>query len=255
MSKTHLVFGDAHAHPDYSNERADYLGKLINDLRPDVVIDIGDTADMLSLNSYDKGVKAYVGRSYAADIDAHNEFQDKVWHYIRRSKRKLPRRVRLIGNHEHRISRALNLQPELAGTIGLEDLQLSKYYDTIVEYDGSTPGIIDIDGIAYAHYFISGVLGRPVSGEHQAHALLNKNYISSTQGHSHVFDYAHRFTKHGRSIQTLISGCYQDYHTDWAGQGNNLWWRGCFIKHNVDDGRYDLEAVSMNRLKEKYGLR
>jgi len=253
MSKIHLVFGDAHAHPDYSNDRADYLGSLISDVRPDVVIDIGDTADFPSLSSYDKGKRSFVGKSYAKDIEAHNEFQDRVWSRVRRGKRKLPRRVRLIGNHEQRIDRCLDLHPELDGTVGYRKLELERYYDTVVPYDGGTPGVICIDGILYAHYFVSGVMGRPISGEHHAYTLLARNYNSSTQGHSHLFDYSVRTTGEGERIQGLISGCFQDYDAPWAGQANKLWWRGCFIKRSVDSGSYDLEAVSLSALKKEYG--
>jgi hypothetical protein len=59
---THLVIPDQHAHPDFHNKRADWLGQLIKELRPDVVINIGDAADMPSLSSYDKGTKGFQGR-------------------------------------------------------------------------------------------------------------------------------------------------------------------------------------------------
>lgn len=250
--KTHLVFGDSHAHPDYSNDRADYLGSLISDVRPDVVIDIGDTADFPSLSSYDKGKRSFVGKSYAKDVEAHNEFQDRVWSRVRRSKRKLPRRIRLIGNHEQRIDRVLDLNPELEGTVGYKSLDLERYYDTVVHYSGSTPGQVTVDGITYAHFFVSGILGRPIFGEHPAFSLLSKNHHSSTQGHSHVFDYCVRSVGTSK-IQGLISGCFQDYDAPWAGQANKLWWRGCFIKRSVDSGSYDLEAVSLSALKKEYG--
>lgn len=252
MSSIHLVFGDAHAHPDHSNARADLLGNLLIDLKPDVVIDIGDTADMPSLSTYDKGKRDFVGRSYERDIASHNEFQDRVWHRYRRSKKKLPRRVRLIGNHEQRIDRALDLHPELAGAISYNHLEIERYYDDIIYYDGQTPGSISIDGVIYSHYFVSGLMGRPLSGEHTAYSLLGKNYQSSTQGHSHIFDSCVRTTAEGRRLQGLVSGCFQDYDADWAGQSNRLWWRGCFIKKNVDAGSYDLEAVSLERLRKEY---
>lgn len=249
----HLVFGDAHAHPDHSNERADWLGSLIMDSKPDVIIDIGDTADMPSLSTYDKGKRDFIGRSYERDVAAHNEFQDRVWSKLRRSKKKLPRRIRLIGNHEQRIDRALDLHPELGGTIGYDDLELDRYYDDIIYYDGQTPGSVSVDGIVYSHFFISGLMGRPLSGEHTAYSLLGKNFQSSSQGHSHIHDYCVRTTVEGQRLQGLVTGCFQDYDADWAGQSNRLWWRGCFIKHNVDRGSYDLEAVSLDRLKKEYG--
>ena len=62
--KTHLVIPDSHAHPDYSNERYDWLAELILDIKPDVVIDIGDWFDMPSLCSYDRGTKGFEGRRF-----------------------------------------------------------------------------------------------------------------------------------------------------------------------------------------------
>lgn len=247
----HLVFGDTHCHPKHNNNRARWLGKLILDTRPDVVIDLGDTADMPSLSSYDKGKRSFVGNSYAADIQAHNEFQDILWSTVRRSKRKLPRRVRLIGNHEQRIDRALDLSPELVGTIGYSSLDLNKYYDDIVYYTGQTPGIIELDGVSYSHYFVSGVMGRPISGDRIASSLLSKRFSSSTQGHVHTLDSCVRNIE-GRTLQGLVAGCFMDYDAEWAGQMSSLWWKGCFLKSNVDKGRYDLEMISMERLKYEY---
>ena len=252
MSKVHLVWGDAHAHPDYSNDRADWLGDLICDVRPDVVIDVGDTADFPSLASYDKGKRSFVGRSYAKDVEAHNEFQDRVWSRVRKAKKRLPRRIRLIGNHEQRIDRCLDLHPELTGVVGYESLQLPQYYDDIVRYEGTTPGVIEVDGVSYAHYFPNGLMGRPMGGEHQAYTLLAKRHSSSTQGHSHTLDFCVR-TAANKRLMGLVSGCFQDYESPWAGQINKLWWRGCFVKRNVEDGSYDLEQISLDTLRKEYG--
>lgn len=253
MSRIHIIIGDPHAHPNHNNNRALHISRLIADLRPDVVVQLGDAADMPSLSSYDKGKRSFQGRSYAADIAAHSDFQDKLWHYVRRQKKKLPMRVALIGNHEERIDRALNLQPELTGTIGYEDLDLEKYYDVVVPYSGQTPGVIEIDGVFYAHYFTSGVMGNSVSGEHQAYTLLAKKFSSCTQGHTHTFDHCMRTSAGGKKIIGLVAGCAMDYKSDWAGEVENLWWRGVFIKRGVEDGHYDLEAVSLSRLAKEYG--
>ena len=51
MSKTAVVFSCAHAHPEVSNERFTGLGKFLYDLKPDYVVDLGDGADMHSLNA------------------------------------------------------------------------------------------------------------------------------------------------------------------------------------------------------------
>lgn len=251
--KTHIVIPDPHAHPEHSNERAHWIGKLIHDVRPDTVVCIGDSADMSSLASYDRGTKAFVGRTYQKDIEAHVDFQDRLWWEVRKHKKKMPMSYFCVGNHEHRIHKAINLQPELDGTISMRDLALEEYYNKVVYYEGNTPGIVTVDGIHYAHYFITGVMGRPVSGEHPAYSLITKQLSSCTQGHTHVLDYSIRTTADGRRIQGLVCGVGQDYNSTWAGEVNRLWWRGVVIKRNVSDGQYDAEFISMDQLKEIYG--
>jgi len=250
---SHLVIGDQHAHYQHHNKRAEWLSALIHDLKPDVVINLGDGADMPSLSGYDKGRKSFQGRTYRADIDAHLDFQDRLWSPLRRYKKRLPRSVYLIGNHEHRISRAIDVQPELEGAISLNDLQLDNWYDEIVHYEGSTPGTIDVDGIQYAHYFVSGVMGRAISGEHLATSLLSKRFVSSTCGHSHLADYSVRTNGQGRKIMGTVAGVYQDYECDWAGVTQDLWWKGVVFKRNVVNGVYDPEFISLNTIKKEYG--
>lgn len=249
----HLIIPDPHSHYLHHNERAIWAGRLIADVKPDVVVVLGDAADMPSLSGYDKGKKSFQGRTYSADIAAHGDFQERLWSTVRRSKRKLPRRVSLIGNHEERISRAINIQPELEGTVSYSDLQLERYYDDVVHYTGNTPGVIDIDGVHYAHYFVSGVNGRPIGGQHPAYSLITNGHVSCTQGHTHVYSPCLRAGIDGRQIFGLVAGCFIDYQCDWAGEVNKLWWRGCFVKRGVDKGQYDLETISIDRLKREYG--
>ena len=252
----HLVVPDQHAHPFHHNDRADWLGKLIKDLKPDVVINIGDAADMPSMSSYDKGKASFHGKNYEKDIESHLDFQERMWYPFRRSKKRKPRTVFCEGNHEFRIKRAIELQPELEGErfgVSFKDLDLDRYYSDIVEYEGSTPGIISIDGVSYAHYFLTGVSGRPAGGEHPAHTLISKNLVSSTCGHSHLADFCIRSDPDGKKTMACVAGVYQDYNSVWAGRINNLWWRGLVIKRNVEGGRYDPEFVSLERLRKEYG--
>jgi hypothetical protein len=250
---THLIIPDQHAHYQHSNERADWLAQLIIDIKPDVVINIGDSADMPSLSGYDKGKRGFHGRTYRQDIDAHLDFQDRLWAPVVQRKKRLPRSIFCIGNHEWRIERALDLSPELQGSIGLGDLDLGRWYDQVVPYNGGTPGVINVDGILYAHYFISGVMGRPVGGEHPAYSLLQKHYKSATSGHLHLADQCIRTDGDGRKVMGTFCGCYQDYDADWAGEANRLWWRGVLVKNNVDNGTYDPEWISIDSLRKAYG--
>lgn len=243
---------DIHADPNFNNDRADLLAKLTIDLRPDVVINLGDSADMSSLSSYDKGTRSFQGRSYKKDIDAHLDFQERWWLPVKRMKKKLPYRVVLEGNHERRVERALDLSPELAGTIDFKDFDYDTYYDTIVRYDGGTPGIIELDNILFAHYFITGVSGRPVSGERPASMMMAKNNCSSIAGHQHTFDYVTRTNINGETINCLIAGCFHSHIPQWAGNIGKLWRPGVAILRNVENGDFDLQWVSLKALEKEY---
>ena len=253
MGKKLLVIPDGHAHASFHNKRFDYLSQLILDERPDIVVNIGDGADMESLASYDKGKRSFAGKSYAKDIEAYLDSQSRTWDPVKARKKKMPDRYYFIGNHEERIDRALDLSPELLGTIGYEDLKLSEYYDEIIPYVGGTPGVRVIEGIAFSHYFITGVMGRAVSGEHPAYSLLSKNFKSCIQGHTHVLDFCMRTNADNEKIQALVCGVYQDYQSPWAGNIGNLWWRGVVILDNVEDGQFDLRTISLKNLEKVYG--
>ena len=257
MTKTHLVLPDSHAHPDHNNDRYDWIGKLILDLKPDVFINIGDTADMASLSAYDKGKASFHGRSYGKDIEAHLDAQERLWGPITRAKKKKPYSVVLEGNHEHRLKKVLDYEPHLEGIrygISFRDFDFESRYSDIVEYDGGAPGVINIDGIDYAHYFVSGISGRALQSVHHGHALTQKRFRSSTCGHSHLFDYHVARDSSGLTRQGLVSGVYQDYAPSWAGNSNyNLWTPGVVVKRNVEDGKYDLQHISLEALRDEYG--
>lgn len=251
MKRT-VVIGDSHTQPKYGNNRATWIGKCIADLKPDEVIHMGDLADMISLCSYDKNSKKALGRSYADDIASAIDFNDRLWHEVKKSKKRLPKRVILEGNHEERITRTINTNPELEGAVSFDDLQYDKYYDEVVRYDAGTPGIYISDGIAYSHFFSSGVMGKAIGGEHLAHSLLTKKFISCTVGHDHRLDYCIRTRGDGSRIMGLSVGASMDFPSDWAGQGAEAWWNGIIVKDNVEDGTYDLRAISMKQLQEEY---
>lgn len=250
---TYIILPDQHAVPYFNNDRADWAAKLIIDIRPDVVINMGDAADMESLSSYDKGKRSFHGKSYKKDIEAHLDFQERLWGPVKATKKKLPHRVILEGNHENRIERALDLSPELQGTMGFEDYEFHRYYDEVVRYDGGLPGIYKRDNILFAHFFPTGVSGRPIGGERPAHMLLAKNGMSTIAAHSHTLDFATRRTVADEYLNGLVVGCYQDYINPWAGPIGKFWQAGIPVLRNVYEGNYDFQWISIEALRKEYG--
>ncbi|CAB4139153.1 hypothetical protein UFOVP346_24 [uncultured Caudovirales phage] len=256
MSKTAIVYTCAHADPSASNERFSWLGDLIEDIKPDYVVDLGDGADMRSLNTYDtRYPQAIVTQSYEADVESYNDSQARIWDRYKVSKKRRPYRVGLEGNHEHRIKKALAHDPRLEGTkygISFSHLQTDHWFDEYHEYTNSAPAIVDLDGVSYAHYFGAGNYGNPVSGTHHAYTILQNRNSSATCGHSHKRSLYFKDGAHPNPIIGLVAGCFKGKDESWAGQANREWWRGVVIKREISNGVYEPQWVSLKALEKEY---
>lgn len=251
--KTVVVLTCGHADPSVSNERYTLLGKLLYDIRPDYVVDLGDGADMRSLNSYDTARPlSFVSQNYEEDIKVYHDAMERVRWLFKKNKVKRPKFYGFEGNHEHRIKKAIEHDPRRSGeTYGLsfKHLQTSTWFDEYHEYQDSAPAIHTYDGVDYAHFISSGNYGRAMSGEHHAYGLLKKRMKSVTVGHSHrrnVF-----FRDDTKSIG-LVAGCFKGGKESWAGQANSEWWSGVVIKRGLEGGYYEPEFVSLKSLEEEY---
>lgn len=246
-NKTHLIIGDAHARPGISNDRFSWLGSLVAELRPDVIVDIGDWEDMPSLSSYDLGKKSYEGRRYKKDLeaawDAREKFITPLREYNKKQAKKKEKLYRptmyaLGGNHfEGRIKKAIELSAMLEGTISVEDGRHEEFGWDYVPF--LEP--LYVDGICYQHYFTSGIMGRPIAGEHPAYSLLSKQHTSCVQGHSHLLDLAVRTKPNGDTIWGIHAGCYlaPDQWEDYAGPANRMWRKGVLFLSGVKNGSLD----------------
>lgn len=256
---THLVIPDVHCKPGVTNERLTWAGRLAADIQPDTIICLGDFFDFPSLSSYDKNKRSFEGRRYQADLaagrDGLRKFNAPIEEYNKRCRKAKkaqysPRMVMIGSNHEEgRINRVVESSPELTGTMGVEDMQYEQHGWEYVPY--RMP--INIDGIFYCHFFPSGVKGEPISGTNVAQSLIAKQIASCTAGHLHTLDYATRTSPDGRRVHGLCAGCYFSHSEDYAKSTEHMWWRGVIIKRNVEDGDYDPEFMSINRIEELYG--
>ena len=68
--KTHLIIPDCQVKPGVPIDHLRWAGNYAAEKKPDVIINIGDFADMPSLSSYDVGKKSFEGRTYQADVEA-----------------------------------------------------------------------------------------------------------------------------------------------------------------------------------------
>ena len=251
MSK-HLIIPDVQAKDGHDFTFLNYIGQYIVDQQPDVVVQIGDFADMESLSSYDKGKKSFEGRRYIKDIEATKQAMDSLLSPLRqynarnkKNKKKLyePRMVLTLGNHEERITRAVNLSPELDGLMKYDDLP----YDDWEVHPFLQPVIID--GVAYSHYFPTGVMGRPPA---TATAMVNKLHMSCIAGHQQGKQVAYGKRADGKSICAIVAGSYYLHDEDYMDQLSNRHWRGLLVLNDVKDGHFDEMFLSIEYLERKY---
>lgn len=254
---TVLVIPDSHAKPGVSNERFVWLGRLINERGhealannvPFTVVNIGDMGDMESLSSYDVGKKSFEGRRYWKDIEAVLDAQQSLFDQIDPEVHAWVRWVYTEGNHEHRISRATNDNPALDGLISLGDLRLEEFGWEV--YPFKVPA--EIHGIAFCHYFPSGVMGRPIGGVNVGRSLVTKCLKSCVQGHSHLWNHASFTDVMGKRIHGMSVGCYFEHEEEYAGAANRMWWRGITILKDAHDGDYYVEQIHLSVIKKEYG--
>lgn len=251
---THLVIPDCQVRDgdDFDYLRA--LGRYIVKKQPDKIICIGDFADMPSLSSYDVGKKSFEGRRYLKDVEAAKNAMDALFEPIntyneaqRKNKHKVysPELHLTLGNHENRINRAVELDAKLEGVLSVDALGYAAYGWQVYPF----LDVVIVDGIAYSHYFTSGLLGRPVT---TAQACLNKKHMSCIQGHQQGLQIATGHKADGTQLTSVIAGSFYEHDEDYLGPQGNKHWRGFLVLHEVNNGQFDLMPVSLEYLKKKY---
>jgi len=252
-----LYIPDAQVKPKVPIKHLTALGHYIVAKKPDVIVNGGDFGDMPSLSSYDFGKKAFEGRRYKDDIAAVHRGMEALLNPIEtynanaaknHHQRYKPRKVLTYGNHEERILRAVNDDAKLEGVLALDDLG----YETKFGWE-TFPFLqpVIINGVAFCHYFPSGVMGRPTS---TARALLTKMHMSCMAGHLPGRDIAMGAKPDGSRITCIIAGSfYQHVEEYMAPMVNKQQWHGVFMLHEVENGSFDEMPVSLNYLLKKYG--
>jgi hypothetical protein len=235
----------------------EWAGRFAVSRQPDYIACVGDLAEMGSLSQYDVGKLSAEGKRYEDDIDAAIDGQERFFKPINKynnihsrwkKKKYKPKMVMCLGNHENRINLYAQDNPNMAKKVGIDDLKYKEFGWDV--YDLTEPAILE--GIAFAHYFTSGVMGRPISGLNHARSLILKTLTSTVVGHSHLIDF-HRLTSVvGTQKMGLVAGCYFDYDMTWTTE-NKRYWRGLVYLHDMADGYAEPEFLNLNTyLKLKY---
>lgn len=255
QGRRHLVVPDTQVKPGGGVDHLRWAGQYAAEKRPDVIVHIGDHWDMPSLSKYDVGKKGFEGRRYLADIQAGNAALDAFMQPVvqereRRERNKKarwnPRLVFTLGNHEDRMNRAMEDNAVLDGMMGIQDTNLLDHGWEVVPY----LEVRVIDGIAYSHYFTSGVMGRPVSS---ARLMLTKKHMSCVMGHVQDREIAYAKRADGTRMTGIFAGIFYEHDEEYLNPQTNESWRGIWMLNEVRDGQFDEMPVSLDYLRKKYG--
>lgn len=241
----HAVIPDMQIRPGDNLKFVERVGKYIALKRPERIICLGDFADMASLSSYDKGKRSFEGRRYLKDCDAARRGMDALMTPIAKVPNYSPDLHFLEGNHEFRAERAAEASPELAGLISIKDLELESYGWKVHQF--LKPVILD--GVAYCHYFTSGIMGRPIT---TASALLTKRHMSCIAGHQQGKQIAYASAADGRTLTSMIVGSCYEHPEAYLGPQGNQHWRGIVMLHEVRRGSFDEMLVSLQYLRRRF---
>lgn len=243
---TILVIADTQAKSEENLEYLLWIGHYIAEKQPDIIVHIGDHYDFPSLSSYDKGKSSSEGRRLYKDIEAGNT----GFEYLNMAMKDIPdynpRKVFCLGNHEHRLSRYVDDNPELIGTLGVDKLPFEKYGWEVHPF--LKP--IEIEGIYFVHYLANPFTGKPYSGS--AANILSKVGKSFVVGHKQTLDISIRPTIDGSLQLGIVNGACYDFDEGYKGYQGNHHFRGLTVLHECSNGFGVPMFVSLDYMKEKY---
>lgn len=243
------VIPDAQVMPGVPMDHLAWCGQYIADKRPDVIVCIGDFGDFPSLSKFGRGERDFAQHRYAKDIVAFHEGMQLLLGPIDAAKadgKWKPYMEFCDGNHESHLERITQEYPILEGTISQDDLCLVEYGWRVHPF--LQP--VAIGGVAFCHYFPSGVMGRPISS---APALLRKLHMSAFAGHMQGREIAYARRADGGNLTAIISGSFYQHQYKYLSPFTNAHWRGMWMMHEVRDGQFDEMALSIDFLRRKYG--
>jgi hypothetical protein len=252
--RRHLIIPDTQARPGVPLDHYEWIGQAIVDYMPDVVVHLGDHWDFPSLSTHDKpGSLKLEGARYEDDARVGRETFDTLsapmFAEIKRQsrnkkKRWNPERHFLFGNHEDRVTRAINSDPKMSGCIGLH------HCATVGFKRHAFLERLWIDGIVYSHYFQSSHSKFAIGGS--IDNRLNKVGESFVQGHQQGMLYGNRVYPTGRMRHGLIAGSCYLHEESYRGAQGQQHFRGIVVLNEVHDGDYSIMPLTLDYLCRKY---
>lgn len=250
-----LVIPDTQVKQGCNFDHLRAAGNYMVKKKPEVVVMIGDHFDMPSLSTFTKR-RQIEGRRVLIDLNAGYEAMQRLMQPLidynkKQKKQKMkqyhPRLEFCLGNHEFRVERYIDDNPELDGLLEYPGcFRLEKWGWNVNEFKG----IVEIEGFLFSHYFYALGSGRPYGGT--GHNKLNKIKSSFVMGHQQIIDIATATGNDGKRYWGITSGAFYSHYENYIGPQGNGHHRGLIMLHDVNDGDCSPCIVGLEYLMKKY---
>ncbi len=248
-----LAIGDLHQdprHPDRLNVLT-WIARYASLHRFDHIVQIGDWSTWDSVNQHDRNDTAGARHKPSIARDMEN-LKDSLaaWRAGIAPDYK-PRQTVVLGNHENRLERFENANPEALGMFTGERDQAFLQYGWKTRPYGE---LFYIENCAFTHHPVNGV-GRAFGGETGPQRAASKTTVPMVSGHTHKRQ-VHDAAKIGPVdvISMVEIGCALPWGTveSYAKHGMTGWWYGV-VPMIVQGGVItDLAFVSMLTLERDH---
>lgn len=248
-----LVIGDLHQcprHPDRL-QALTWIARYASDLGYDRIVQVGDWSTFDSVNQHDRNdtQKARFKPGVRDDLDnllqSHQAFRRGIAADYK------PKMTFLQGNHEYRVERFENANPETVGTFSLSRDETFAQFGWQTRPYGE---LYYVEGVAFTHHPTNGA-GRAYGGKTGPQRAANESTVPVVSGHTHRRQ-VHDSPKIGPidTISMVEVGCGMLWGEveSYAAHSLTGWWWGV-VPMTVQGGAItDLAFTSMLALRAKY---
>lgn len=251
-----LAIGDLHQDPRHPEriEVLTWIARYASLHRFDHIVQIGDWSTWDSVNQHDRNDTAAARHKPSIARDMENLKESLAAWRAGIAPDYKPRQTVLLGNHENRLERFENANPEALGSFTAERDQAFLQYGWKTRPYGE---LFYIQNVAFTHHPVNGA-GRAFGGETGPQRAANKTTVPVVSGHTHKRQ-VHDAGKIGPVdvISMVEIGCALPWGTveSYAKHGMTGWYYG-ICPMTVQGGVItDLAFVSMLTLERDFGQR
>lgn len=248
-----LFVPDTQIKPDVPTDQIVWAARYVAQKKPDAIVLAGDWYDFPSLSMWDEGKMAAEGRRYEEDVKAGSDalalFDRELRKHAPRSYK--PRKIVTLGNHEDRLTRAVEASPKLEGKLSLNDLAFKQYGFSVFPF--LQP--VACFGVTFVHYCPLNAQGRVGPGRFgapSALAMARRMMTSTVAGHRQGLDVA-TVEIPGKRIRGVIAGSFYQHSEGYLGPMGNDHWQGLLMLNDIQSGDFDLTEISLAYLRRRFG--